>query len=866
MYVTPNGRSTKTIILPNHVAPEQKRQGQKKKPDPSQYLLIGFDTEYQTPEAVDAKAIKEGKAKYEVLSYQFHIRLIDKESDTPKAIETQGIIVPKGGERITLDDFVAFAMGSLTKKYNSIQLPRDIYLIGHFTRADFPAFLGFANEARDFTHAIRNTFVSIDRFKTLTIAYPETTEIDDFSIRMRDTFLLAPANAKSLAEIGEIVGFSKVQLSTDPKEDQKIKENMKAFRKSDWNRFREYAIRDAEICVHYGEKLIRQYDNLFGEFKMPVTLTSFGQGLVLQGWAQKGWNAAALLGQEEVTEKKFNKKLGYPIKKTKMVSSPLVHYQEAFVIESYHGGRNEQFSFGPSPEGDWKDYDLSSAYTTAMSLIGTPNWDTMREVRLDEIEMLDLAFADIEFEFPKSIRFPTMPVRTENGIIFPRKGRTNCGAPELFLAKSLGAKLTLVRAIKVDMDPSKPIFCDFIRQSINERSKHQKGTFDNYFWKEVGNSTYGKTAQGLREKRVYDLRSDDMAPLPPSKLTQPFFASFITSYTRAVLGEMLNSFPEDVTVFSVTTDGFLTTATKQHIEKALKLPLATSFCKARYELVGDDEAIEVKHQVRQPIGWRTRGSATLKRGLTNSGNIVLQKGGIKLPHLLDEDQQNTKTVQLFLNRKPTDVVQYTVGMGLKEMVRGETDFVDKAVTKRLSMEYDWKRKPVTPKEITFRFEGKHYSHVAFDTAPLDDKMEFDAVREAWELYTKKDRECIKTLKDIEDFQTFCLTKEHPNRKAKSYISKKEGDIKRLRRDLTRAFKHGKAGFDLVDGRIGPITNKVFAQTLTDVGIPCKTTDVENAKKFDFVPHTSTGTARVRAALERLTAVYNELKIEEFLVQ
>ena len=61
------------------------------------------------------------------------------------------------------------------------------------------------------------------------------------------------------------------------------------------------------------------------------------------------------------------------------------------------------------------------------------------------------------------------------------------------------------------------------------------------FWKEMMNSVYGKTAQGLREKRLYDLRTRDMKVLPPSKITNPYFASYITSFVRATLACIMNS-------------------------------------------------------------------------------------------------------------------------------------------------------------------------------------------------------------------------------------------------------------------------------------------------------------------------------------
>ena len=182
----------------------------------------------------------------------------------------------------------------------------------------------------------------------------------------------------------------------------------------------------------------------------------------------------------------------------------------------------------------------------------------------------------------------------------------------------------------VPTDPRTRLFQPFIRFCIEERTKHKKENrkFEQQFWKEVGNSTYGKTAQGLTQKRVYDLRDDAMVQLPPSRVTQPFFASFITSFTRAVLGEILNRFSTDVEVFSVTTDGFLSNANDNDIEAATRGQLFQLFAEARRELSPMDTALEIKHEVVRPLGWRTRGSATLEPGEGCNG-YVLQKGGLK---------------------------------------------------------------------------------------------------------------------------------------------------------------------------------------------------------------------------------------------
>ena len=215
------------------------------------------------------------------------------------------------------------------------------------------------------------------------------------------------------------------------------------------------------------------------------------------------------------------------------------------------------------------------------------------------------------------------------------------------------------------MGSSQSIFKEFIASCIAKRSEHAKNSFVNLFWKEVGNSSYGKTAQGLLKKRVFDLRSNGMVPLPESPITQPFFASFITSFTRAVLGEILNGFPSDVRVFSVTTDGFLSNASDEQISKACSGPLFDAFAKGRLALDSSAQPLEIKHEIRQPLGWRTRGSATLMRGEDPDKGIVLQKGGIKTPDLMSLAEQNDHIVQLFLNRAPHHKLDYSVGIGLK---------------------------------------------------------------------------------------------------------------------------------------------------------------------------------------------------------
>ena len=73
---------------------------------------------------------------------------------------------------------------------------------------------------------------------------------------------------------------------------------------------------------------------------------------------------------------------------------------------------------------DFKKFvDATGYLTTAERSI---DWDDLKQLQ-DLNDLLsskppDMVFADVDFEFPNDVRFPVLPVRTESGIIFPRKG------------------------------------------------------------------------------------------------------------------------------------------------------------------------------------------------------------------------------------------------------------------------------------------------------------------------------------------------------------------------------------------------------------------------------------------------------------
>lgn len=575
-------------------------------------------------------------------------------------------------------------------------------------------------------------------------------------------------------------------------------------------------------------------------------MTSIGVDMLLKSWEASGLSANAILGKEKTTEKKWSKKLGYMMKVTRDV--PVVNYDlfENLATESYHGGRNEQFWFGPAFQDNWTDYDLSSAYATAMALIGKPDWTNVEPTRdLDRFQVTTLGFALIEFEFPEGVRFPSLPVRTDNGLIFPRKGLSFCAAPEIYVARSLGAKIDIKQGVIVASDDTKPVFADYIRQCIAERRKHAKKSLNDLFWKELSNSTYGKTAQGLREKRVYDSRAMETVPLPPSKITNPYFAAFITSLVRSVLGEILNALPLKRCVFSCTTDGFLTNATAHEISAATNGEVAETFGKARMALTGDSKVLEVKHAVRCPLGWRTRGQATLiagRRHGDNAMNTVLAKGGIHLSSFFElAEEQNQEIVKLFMSRTPETAITFDGLVGLRDIVEHDADLVRTTMTRRVNMEFDWKRKP------ELLFNSLEFEHVAFCTTPWDSVEQFQQVREYFERYQERSPVCIKSVADFDGFSYFVDT---ANRLSPDNQKHARGDVQRLRLMLCAAWHAQKCGLRDLNNIT---TASEFAATLTECGIPCDRDKVEYGKRKVFVEQSVPATDRALAAVAKLKA-------------
>lgn len=893
--VTPEhvSHETRRVSLSTNSFVESKRS--------QQVLIIGFDTEYQVGEELHNQ----------VLSYQYSAEILHSDQ-TLEGEKWEGIVIPKStslDDRLSIPEFLSIIFSEGISDFPDIVIPTNVYLVAHFTRADIPAFSEFNDDRQRRTlnlDNIRNSFVNMS--KTVRVDLEDTNDQSPITINVmiRDSLHLSPASHKSLSSVGEILGIEKIVLSEDPHQNQQIKENMIDLFGRDWNLFRKYAMTDAVICLQYTIKMIRLYQDRTGKFKLPLTLTSIGVDLLIKFWEDQGIDPLTILGKEKHKQRYWSNRKRRYVERTTTPFVRKLFWNEDFFTEGYHGGRNEQFWFGPLPKDKWFDYDLTSAYPSVMSMIGYPNWSSLRSVR-DTNELLtfkpvDLVVANVNFEFPETVRFPVLPIRQEGGLIFPKVGNTTTHISEILVAHKLGAKIELVegrvvssKRHKLNKDEIRP-FLGFVDYCVSKRKSYPKGTLENLFWKELVNSSYGKTAQGLRKRRVYDLRDEENKDLAPSKITNPVFASFITGFCRATLSEIMNNLPKSVEICSVTTDGFLTNATPKQMDEATGGVCGRYYRDARKRLMGlsswhhsDEPIYEIKHMISQPLGWRTRGQATIKPASLRRNKYVtklddcyvLAKAGIKPPRKMEKSVENDYVVKLFFNRTPETTIKTTRHYGIRDMYDSGTDLTDFEVEKVVSMEFDWKRRPSKVYEKSIGIDGVFSSsHLVFETTYWDTVEQYHQTREIWNEYVRSDRKCLKTVSDFDQFLAFHQSRLVLMDGSERYLRREDGDLKRLRQVVAIAQRLRVAGtHKLKPHALG--NKKIFpdyklrafqlAEFLNELGVPCTKVDIENdrrkAGKDGWVPHTVPYTPRTRNVLRKLKRyVFPKLEIDQFLTK
>lgn len=208
-----------------------------------------------------------------------------------------------------------------------------------------------------------------------------------------------------------------------------------------------------------------------------------------------------------------------------------------YYIANYKGGRNECFMYGIDKETNWQDYDLTSAYTSVLSMAGHPDYSSLR--RLDRKELHALTRDEIlysyliihaQFEFPPETKYPSIPCYVdENCTIYPLRGVCVITGAEYILALSQGCRFTyddvfLLPFATGEHKDTKP-FSAVIKLVQEKRREFVKGTISNLMYKEIGNSIYGSVVRGVNNKLNFDTMSNTTQRMKGDELSNPIIAS-----------------------------------------------------------------------------------------------------------------------------------------------------------------------------------------------------------------------------------------------------------------------------------------------------------------------------------------------------
>src|SRR5262249_20247396 len=140
--------------------------------------------------------------------------------------------------------------------------------------------------------------------------------------------------------------------------------------------FEKYALTDAIIPAKWVARTYGLLLERLGIVKKVITLGGAAVELVRQQTKIKGIDLNQFLGQD---------KPKHPFEHL----VPLI----AIAAQAYHGGYNVAPALGLSPEGQvLTDLDIKSAYPTALSFIGMPDWHTARHCTdLEHLAVIDAA-------------------------------------------------------------------------------------------------------------------------------------------------------------------------------------------------------------------------------------------------------------------------------------------------------------------------------------------------------------------------------------------------------------------------------------------------------------------------------------------
>lgn len=712
-----------------------------------------------------------------------------------------------------------------------------IVLLSHYSIVDFTTFYDSKDLLRRIDSA-RGTVVTTERPLVVSVWDHWRNRRRRIVVHLRDTMMLAAAGSR-LAVLGERVGMPKLDLPDGYAKD--AMDRLQAERHDD---FACYGARDAEIALLHVERLIGCTAGA-----VPISLgsqaaTIFRTAICLErSWTIEQFDLE-FRGLSKVVEITQDAESGRPRTKSYLTPCTAALMLLDIATRAYYGGRNECHLYGihPAPEGHhWHDYDLASAYPTAMVLVPDPDYSQPATVLMGRlvcgmIGPTSWAFGYVRFLFPEHVNYPCLPVKDDagRGLVFPRSGETWACGPELWLALELGAQIELVMPMLVQ--PTRNSFGlstgvkHLVDLRLQARREFGKGSTEELAAKERANSSYGKLAQGLAGSRVYSTRHDRTDAVPPSPITSAPHAAMTTGLVRMIVSAAMNELHAlGYLIASITTDGFLTDAPQTVIESLPLAGFARDVERSRQFLAGDKTIWEQKHACRTLIMLATRTGFGLHPvddhklpaagGSYKPNSAMVQRyrdlgrmqfearhGPIDPDATLSDSAlgefaamgRPEALAELAMKRNGRIAVELHALPSARDYVQRDADGVGRDIKRQIRWEYDYKRQPIleTIRLEQVTIDGEVYRHVSYATKPWDTFGDWLHGRGAMDLARDGS---IKTERDAQDVVAR-IGRALATTQASTYI--RGGAYRAAAIATLRALRCGKLTSDWLDGATG----------------------------------------------------------------
>jgi hypothetical protein len=573
-----NARAIKSAVDPEHVFFTNK--GVINKPVDTTGALGGipeawdsYDIVYSLDAETQSYTDDMGNPRNKVLSYQIGALNIKKRT------YCECIVFPENGKRLRLRDIIAKAIG-LAGLGRSKANGAKVLQITHYGVMEWSLFKDRKDVSSLFkeVHKVPVCF----RSKEIKSVPLESSHYVKVLFRSCDTYLHAPAGFRALDKLSQMTITRKVSIGDWIKD-------MEGLLRDDRDLFIHYALSDIRATLEYEALFLHKVYLMTGTPCLPVTLGDLSvkcfDSMIRDMNNIPKTPVLKIIDNEpllrlmgkEITN--YTDSKGHNRKSYRYTDKYL--WNKTLCSDSYYGGLNISFICGErkaAPGKVFLDLDFSGAYPTALAACGDIDFNAV-SVGYDEIELwtvdellkylkMDLCdisevphyYFSLDFKWDPDTLFPSIPCHTDAGLIYPLTGYTYCTMVELLYALSTG-KVSVTITAYTGFTSKKDAFtlAGVFKKLTEERKKSVKGTIDERMWKEVSNTLYGKMAQGIKERKVFDITRNESRTLGPSPISCVYYASSCTGLVRAALSAAIDVIGNagDCEVICATTDGFI---------------------------------------------------------------------------------------------------------------------------------------------------------------------------------------------------------------------------------------------------------------------------------------------------------------------